>query len=158
MPAVSLLPRCALTAPFHPYRRIAAPAVSSLWHWAVTRASPRIPGRYPAHCSLEFGLSSPARVQPGRTSVNASSGDRPTLPASTSIIRDFWPWLELSESAVVVRYTRAPRLDLRCITHRTQRRRAGQAGHVFILQGAEAYVAGDQIHLSAEADMSAGLR
>jgi len=65
LPAALLRRRCALTAPFHPYphrwrcgryifcgtfRRVVQFLPKKSW-------SP--PGRYPAHCSAEFGLSSP---------------------------------------------------------------------------------------------------
>ncbi len=33
LPRSLLTARCALTAPFHPYRRLATEAVCSLWHW-----------------------------------------------------------------------------------------------------------------------------
>ena len=52
--------RCALTAPFHPYPRSVrnAGGIFSV-ALAVSRPSRRDPGRYPAHCPAEFGLSSP---------------------------------------------------------------------------------------------------
>jgi len=72
----TLLPRrCALTAPFHPYLALLAergwryvfcgtfrhPEFESvgprLTAWSGT-PWPQVPGRYPAHCSAEFGLSS----------------------------------------------------------------------------------------------------
>ena len=63
-----LLPgaRCALTAPFHPYpstrlRRLTASKARSgryIFCATVRRVAP--PGCYPAHCPVEFGLSSPA--------------------------------------------------------------------------------------------------
>src|SRR5688500_4619705 len=89
VPRLSPAARCALTAPFHPYspspsvphciglRRSRLPAGTCL---AVARIGeqPRAkaggifsvplirrvspPGRYPAHCSVEFGLSSPGSI------------------------------------------------------------------------------------------------
>ena len=71
--------RCALTAPFHPYFRMSG-ALGMEWWRPSTRAPPllasppdtrkryvfcatvrqvALPGRYPAHCPSEFGLSSP---------------------------------------------------------------------------------------------------
>ena len=59
--------RCALTAPFHPYLSHRAKPVAAGGIFSVALAvhgpsRPR-PGRYPAHCPLEFGLSSPARLR-----------------------------------------------------------------------------------------------
>ena len=67
LPAALLPRRCALTAPFHPYLSLAARAVCFLWHFPssfplLRKERARMghpPGRYPAHCSAEFGLSSP---------------------------------------------------------------------------------------------------
>jgi hypothetical protein len=62
--------RCALTAPFHPY--LGPPgkgnpkAVSSLWHFPSDGLEAATPGRYPAHRSVEFGLSSPCSALSGR--------------------------------------------------------------------------------------------
>ncbi len=63
LPAALLRRRCALTAPFHPYPGVAARAVYFLWHFPSNGPPCKPthpPGRYPAHCSVEFGLSSPA--------------------------------------------------------------------------------------------------
>jgi hypothetical protein len=72
----TLLPRrCALTAPFHPYLALLAERgrryvfCGTLRHPKLENLGPRrmaetgtpwpqVPGRYPAHCSAEFGLSS----------------------------------------------------------------------------------------------------
>jgi hypothetical protein len=56
--------RCALTAPFHPYPTLAR-AEGGIFSvaLAVSRPLRRDPGRYPAHCPAEFGLSSPAHAQ-----------------------------------------------------------------------------------------------
>src|SRR5208337_368650 len=67
LPGALLRRRCALTAPFHPYLSLAARAVCFLWHFPSSDFPPlrkerarmgHPPGRYPAHCSAEFGLSS----------------------------------------------------------------------------------------------------
>jgi hypothetical protein len=81
LPATLLPRRCALTAPFHPYPGVAARAVYFLWHFPSndpTYASVgHPPGRYPAHCSAEFGLSS-------RTARRRR--ERPSGPAANSFI------------------------------------------------------------------------
>ena len=43
MPRASLRGRCALTAPFHPYRKLTLEAVSSLWHFPSNRLDPVLP-------------------------------------------------------------------------------------------------------------------
>ena len=61
----ALLPgRCALTAPFHPYRNVAAAAVSSLWHFPSTGLEPGRPGVtwHIALWSSDFPL--PSRLSP----------------------------------------------------------------------------------------------
>src|SRR5215471_1498964 len=58
MPRALLRGRCALTAPFHPYPGLAARAVCFLLRFPSAGFPRRHPGRYPAHCSMEFGLSS----------------------------------------------------------------------------------------------------
>jgi hypothetical protein len=75
----SLLPdcRCALTAPFHPYLSLAVnPAFAGTaaaetardgrYVFCCTFRRLSTPGRYPAPCPAEFGLSSPARGRGGR--------------------------------------------------------------------------------------------
>ena len=53
--------RCALTAPFHPYLGSARnPGGMFSVALAVLQPLRCNPGRYPAHCPAEFGLSSPA--------------------------------------------------------------------------------------------------
>src|SRR5438270_8989723 len=56
--------RCALTAPFHPYRGIAAVAVFSLWHFPSTGLEPGRPGVtwHIALWSSDFPL--PSRLSP----------------------------------------------------------------------------------------------
>src|SRR5207245_290771 len=83
LPAALLRRRCALTAPFHPYPSVAARAVCFLWHFpsndpTLAKATMRHPpGRYPAHCSAEFGLSSPAARR---------RRERPSGPAANKVI------------------------------------------------------------------------
>ena len=43
MPLASRFARCALTAPFHPYRSIAQTAVCSLWHFPSACAGRALP-------------------------------------------------------------------------------------------------------------------
>ena len=88
--------RCALTAPFHPYpgaedwpsKRTfsVSPGVPSRKRGsrggifsvalAVHEPSRSRPGRYPAHCPAEFGLSSPEEPSPKR---DPPGSDRPVL-------------------------------------------------------------------------------
>ena len=62
--------RCALTAPFHhclprsPKRR----ADVRLCIFCATVRQVTLPGRYPAHCPMEFGLSSPPPLRVTRSS------------------------------------------------------------------------------------------
>src|SRR5208337_3250874 len=77
LPAALLRRRCALTAPFHPYLGLAARAVCFLWHFpsnqptlAKNARMGHPPGRYPAHCSAEFGLSSVLRQRPSGPAAN----------------------------------------------------------------------------------------
>src|SRR6185295_19426838 len=48
--------RCALTAPFHPYS-----GFPKRYFFCATFRQVALPGRYPAHCPMEFGLSSRLR-------------------------------------------------------------------------------------------------
>jgi len=90
--------RCALTAPFHPYPDRSRGGMFSV-ALSVERVpgvpgqrpgathSARPPGRYPAHCSAEFGLSSPVPTKSGR--------QRPSGPPANVInyrtdFVDFW--------------------------------------------------------------------
>jgi hypothetical protein len=77
--------RCALTAPFHPYRSVGAPgldsetrekhfpAVSSLWHWPSTGLDARVPDviRHTALRSSDFPPPACAKAHSG--------SDRPVL-------------------------------------------------------------------------------
>jgi hypothetical protein len=65
LPCRSVLPRarCALTAPFHPYRT--NPAVCFLLHWPWARAPQALPGTLP----MEPGLSS--GITPGDCSADS---------------------------------------------------------------------------------------
>ena len=83
----ALLPgRCALTAPFHPYRSVAAAAVFSLWHFPSTGLEPGRPGVtwHIALWSSDFPL--PSGLSPGKSGVNHEGSDRP-VQQSISIIR-----------------------------------------------------------------------
>jgi len=52
--------RCALTAPFHPYLTCAREArAGGRYIFCATFLQVALTGGYPAHCPLEFGLSSP---------------------------------------------------------------------------------------------------
>ena len=89
--------RCALTAPFHPYPGADAASCFRVALLRKKRGSrggifsvalavrgplrPR-PGRYPAHCPAEFGLSSP-----GFPVSQASGSDRPVLLPGSSVPR-----------------------------------------------------------------------
>jgi len=77
MPHPSLNGRCALTAPFHPYHALRRSAVCSLWHFPSATLDGDAPGRYPAHCSTEFGLSSLAPVRSGWAGGKRSKSDHP---------------------------------------------------------------------------------
>jgi hypothetical protein len=59
LPAALLPRRCALTAPFHPYPRLAAQAVCFLWHFPSTELEPSLPDviRHTALRSSDFPLS-----------------------------------------------------------------------------------------------------
>ena len=86
LPCRRLLPaaRCALTAPFHPYRRQREPALrrSTLCCTGRRLAPPR---RYLAPCPAEPGLSSPAPAAGGTTGAAARpTPRRRTLAAITS--------------------------------------------------------------------------
>ena len=73
LPPVLPRARCALTAPFHPYPSTRAPfgalARGGIFSVPLIRQV-ALPGRYPAHCPLEFGLSS----RPGTTPLRTVSG------------------------------------------------------------------------------------
>src|SRR6185436_6457552 len=80
LPPVLPRARCALTAPFHPY--LSCPR---RYFFCATIRQIALPGRYPAHCPPEFGLSSgprPSGVQRDRPEgpvtvyPGAKAGDR----------------------------------------------------------------------------------
>jgi hypothetical protein len=118
MPCALLRRRCALTAPFHPYRNSrTSQAQRACACWPLCPAQKRIglrhslmcggifsvalsvehlaprrnaplkhpPGRYPAHCSMEFGLSSLPAAQPGKTR-RPQPEQRPSGLTSTAIL------------------------------------------------------------------------
>ena len=67
--------RCALTAPFHPYLELSR----RRYFFCATIRQIALPGRYPAHCPSEFGLSSRSRrwrrpLSLTRTESRRSSG------------------------------------------------------------------------------------
>ena len=86
-----LLPaaRCALTAPFHPYLQLA----TRRYVFCATFRRVAPPGCYPAHCPVEFGLSSPRGTS--RVSAVAPRGDHPVrcgVSALLSIRRSPAKW------------------------------------------------------------------
>ena len=58
--------RCALTAPFHPYLPT---RVDRRYIFCATFLQVALTGGYPAHCPLEFGLSSPSPPESGNAAV-----------------------------------------------------------------------------------------
>src|SRR5690606_23515988 len=89
--------RCALTAPFHPYLpspvTLRCANAGGRYVFCATFRQVTLPGHYPAHCPVEFGLSSdaalrPAAMLPGGCTRRRSSG----LPAAgfpSSLSRPF---------------------------------------------------------------------
>jgi len=63
-------------------------AVSFLWHFPSDGLEAAAPGRYPAHCSVEFGLSSPRGALSGR-SRGQHRGRRSPDPNATAF--DYTP-------------------------------------------------------------------
>jgi len=83
MPRTLLPGRCALTAPFHPYRGLAAEAVYSLWHFPSNALEGAVPDviRHVALWSSDFPLSfRAARANPAFT-----EGQRPSDLASANL-------------------------------------------------------------------------
>ena len=76
LPAALLRRRCALTAPFHPYPALPPGGIFSVALSVEPGLNPDPPGRYPAHCSAEFGLSSPS----------LDAAERPSGPAANRFI------------------------------------------------------------------------
>ena len=87
--------RCALTAPFHRCRQASASllplgggiaaAARRLYHFCGTFRRVTPPGRYPASCPMEPGLSSPVRLSAGRPADSlAAATTRPPAAHSTS--------------------------------------------------------------------------
>ena len=62
-------------------------AVCSLWHFPSDGLEAAAPGRYPAHRSVEFGLSSPRGALSGQAGVSPAGGDHPIPTLSSSIIQ-----------------------------------------------------------------------
>ena len=75
LPAALLPRRCALTAPFHPYPYLRR-RTGGLFSVALSVERSQLckpggpPGRYPAHCSAEFGLSSRQGGRPSGPAAN----------------------------------------------------------------------------------------
>jgi hypothetical protein len=67
MPRSLLNGRCALTAPFHPYLKLALGAVCSLWHWPSAGLEPDVPDviRHTALRSSDFPPSLARRRSSG---------------------------------------------------------------------------------------------
>ena len=91
VPEVSPPPRCALTAPFHPYptehfTRASPRRRATAWRYNFCGTFPRITpgGRYPPPCPAESGLSSPAHPS------QDAGGDRPanSSPPSNESLPD----------------------------------------------------------------------
>ena len=60
LPSALRRTRCALTAPFHPYlAKARAACEGGRYVFCATFLQVALTGGYPAHCPLEFGLSSP---------------------------------------------------------------------------------------------------
>jgi len=82
----SLTRRCALTAPFHPYPDESGRYVfCGTFRRSALEGGP--PGCYPAHRSMEFGLSSPGRALRRRRQPSTRQ-ERPSGPLATLIICD----------------------------------------------------------------------
>ena len=105
LPSVLPRARCALTAPFHPYLSLAPFGVRArryIFCATILRVAPT--GRYPAHCPVEFGLSSPRLASSGSLGAarfreiaglpseprGASDGD--CRPAAAAIHRSCSPY------------------------------------------------------------------
>ena len=92
LPSVLPRTRCALTAPFHPYpppltvacrsRRASEGGIFSVPLFRQVA----LPGRYPAHCPSEFGLSSPSATSqrpPRHAHVRTEDPGLPTVDRSS---------------------------------------------------------------------------
>jgi len=79
LPPLSPAERCALTAPFHPYRGVAAEAVCFLWHFPSTGLESGVPDviRHTALRSSDFPLPMPEGIGSDRP---ARSATRCALP------------------------------------------------------------------------------
>jgi len=69
--------RCALTAPFHPYRRLASPAVCFLWHFPSGRPDWPLASTLP----MVLGLSSNGEASAARVRL---AGSVPSDPSTSS--------------------------------------------------------------------------
>ena len=93
MPRALLHGRCALTAPFHPYLRLAPGAVYSLWHFPSNGLKAILPDviRHTALRSSDFPLSWPC--SPGKPGVHNQDSDHPVQP-QPSYYKMNRPWQE----------------------------------------------------------------
>ena len=104
LPLVLPRARCALTAPFHPYPSTCAPRGAPLRGGIFSVPLIRqvaLPGRYPAHCPMEFGLSSRSGTSRARArgyrNRRSSGRLRPIIIADRrggerSAVRPAGPW------------------------------------------------------------------
>ena len=87
LPRVLPRARCALTAPFHPYRRRSGLAVSFLWHFPWTRAPQALPGTlsYGARTFLPpkraTAWPAPSPQECGRPGEGTQASSRPSASA-----------------------------------------------------------------------------
>jgi hypothetical protein len=83
MPRTLLPGRCALTAPFHPYRGLAAEAVYSLWHFPSNALEGAVPDviRHVALWSSDFPLS----FRAAQENLSFTEGQRPSDLASANL-------------------------------------------------------------------------
>jgi len=71
LPVTLLQRRCALTAPFHPYRDVAAEAVCFLWHFPSTGLEPGFPDVI-RHTALRSSDFPPSSLDATRAAVRSS--------------------------------------------------------------------------------------
>jgi hypothetical protein len=79
LPPVLPQARCALTAPFHPYRRRERRlAVYFLWHWPWAYAPQALPGTLPYGArTFLHARKDTAAVQPAQVQFNTAGGESP---------------------------------------------------------------------------------
>jgi hypothetical protein len=98
-------PRCALTAPFHPYpiRLLAKPNLAVSFCCTFRRVT--APGRYPACCPWEFGLSSIPPKRDGDLPIRFTQSIQQTTDFASSRARAGSPALHEAAGGIA----RAPR-------------------------------------------------